>query len=117
MFIIILAQHKQCYTEKNKLTTSTVLSVRDVIQNEIVECGIKYNFSLFCPHRPHVLLVYASLATINLNKIYFKQTIRLKHTLKKTCNTVVRPPRIHTPAQESSLNAPKGSCFLNHQMV
>ena len=61
MFIIILAQHKQCYTEKNKLTTSTVLSVRDVIQNEIVECGIKYNFSLFCPHRPHVLLVYASL--------------------------------------------------------
>ena len=91
MFIIILAQHKQCYIEKNKLTTSTVLSVRDVIQNEIVECGIKYNFSLFCPHRPHVLLVYASLATINLNKIYFKQTIRLKHTLKKTCNTVVRP--------------------------
>ena len=30
-------------------------------------------------------------ATINLTKIYFKQTIRLKHTLKKTCNTVVRP--------------------------
>ena len=74
--------------------------------------------SIWKPHerKEHLKVLlppsFLKAATINLNKIYFKQTIRLKHTLKKTCNTVVRPLRIHTAAQGSSPSAPKGSCFF-----